>query len=68
VKPEQILLFAAAVRSFGDAVRGVSLAFRYFAMTVRWGTSRYLLSKWQRMNRRPPLIHNGGKPRSRRKK
>lgn len=65
MKPEQILLFAAAVRSFGDACTGVSKAFRYFAMTVRWGTSRYLLSKWQRMNRRTPLIHNGGKPRRR---
>jgi len=36
-------------------------------MTVRWGVGRVMLSKWQRMNRRPPLIHNGGKPRRRKR-
>lgn len=67
MQPHPLVLFAAAVRSFGDACRGVSQTFRIFAMTVRWGASRVLISKWQRMNRRPPLIHNGGKPRRRKK-
>jgi len=67
MKPEQILLFAAAVRAFGDACSGVAQAFRVFAMYARWGSSRYMMRQWQRANRRPPLIHNGGKPRRRKR-
>jgi len=67
MKPEHLLLFAAAVRSFGEAARGVSQAFRVFAMYARWGTGRFMMRQWQRANRRPPLIHNGGKPRRRKR-
>lgn len=65
---DQLQLVAAAVAAFGEAVRGVGQAVRRFCfefsvLTARTKTERRrLVRDWQRYNRRPALIHNGGKP------
>lgn len=70
---EHLGLFSAAIGAFGDAVRGAGLAVRRFcwefdyrlrlqnARTPR--ERRRLMRDWQRHNRRPALIHKGGRPR-----
>lgn len=71
---EQLRLAAAAFAAFGEAVRGVGRAVRRFLleMDYRMGLAMYaasprerrrLIRDWQRFNRRPALIHKGGKPR-----
>jgi hypothetical protein len=62
-------LFAAAVQAFGEAVRGVSEAFREFAFMITLAgaltkrEARRIVRDWARWNRRPPLIHKGRKAR-----
>lgn len=66
---EKMQLFAAALAAFGEAVRGVGAVFRRFchqyqiAMAPTEREKRRLIRDWQRFNRRPALIHNGGRPR-----
>lgn len=70
---EQLRIANAALLAFGEAVRGVGRAVRRFcrefdhrfrlqnARTPK--ERRRLMRDWQRANRRPSLIHKGGKPR-----
>lgn len=66
---EKLQLFAAALDSFGESVRSVGMAFRRFChqyqvLTARTPSERRrLIRDWRRFNRRPALIHKGGKPR-----
>lgn len=61
--------FAAAVQAFGEAVRGVSEAFREFAYLLTLAgaltkrEARRIIRDWARYNRRPRIFHNGRKPR-----
>lgn len=71
---DQLALAAAAFAAFGEAVRGVGRAVRRFCLEydhqmglLIYGTTpskrRRLIRDWRRFNRRPALIHNGGRPR-----
>ena len=70
---EQLRIVNAALMAFGEAVRGVGRHVRRFCREydyrIRLATAstqrerRRLVRDWQRFNRRPALIHNGGRPR-----